>query len=401
MRKVTAAVVAFLISAGVSVTVVPASQASVCEPDGTGCTKAGTYDGPDVVINSDFLGTKVVWTKSVVQPYSSGVPLYWTMYTTYTNITAASLTIECPGSWPDPGYVAEVMSGGSGDDGLVGAENTSCSANPGMLAPLAPGASLTLQATFHNVPWPGSSVAVQWGDAGTSAAVNPFSSTTPTPAPVAYNLAWNGYVHAGASWAVGAMIVVPHLKCPFIQSAGAGAAANPWVGLGGATKGSPLVQVGIQSKCVQFGIQENHLVWQQLPPDTNVNPILTKLAFAGDHVFLSVDYLGGTKFYLDATDTNRLSGWHWSKTIQEKAEKGVPQSSDWIVEAGGPPLADFGVAQFAGASYAPTRTGGGQYTDNGNAVRFIAGSARRPDTSVSDIGTGSSSGAFTVNYIRS
>jgi hypothetical protein len=293
------------------------------------------------------------------------------------------------------------MPGGSGDDGLVSAGSTSCSANPDMQVPLAPGASLTFQATFHNVPWPGSSVAIQWGNAGTSAPVNPFSTATPKPVPVQYNPIWNGYVHAGSSWAVGAMIVVPQLKCPFFQKPGIGAAANPWVGVGGATKGSPLVQIGIQSQCVQYGLQENHLVWEQIPPDSGVNPVLTKLAFVGDHVFLSVDYLGGTKFYLDATDTNRLFGWHWSKTIQETAEKGVPQSADWIVEAGGPPLANFGTVQFAGASYAPTRSGDGQYADNGDAVRFIADNARRPDTSISGIGTGSNAGAFTVHYIRS
>jgi hypothetical protein len=60
-----------------------ASQASVCQGNGTGCAKAGTYPGPNALISNNYTGFTVVWAKSVVQPYSSGVPLYWTAYMTY------------------------------------------------------------------------------------------------------------------------------------------------------------------------------------------------------------------------------------------------------------------------------------------------------------------------------
>ena len=149
--------------------------ASVCQPDGTGCTKAGTYAGPDALISSDYSGFKVVWTSSVVQPYSSGVPLYWTAYLTYTNISSSSLTLGCPGNWVDASFVAEQMSGGDGNDGMVYADSTTCTKDPGESVTVAPGDTFTAFATFHNVPWPGSAVAIQWGDAGTSAPVYPFT----------------------------------------------------------------------------------------------------------------------------------------------------------------------------------------------------------------------------------
>jgi hypothetical protein len=399
MRKIAIAAAALLISAGTSVAFASASSASVCRPNGSGCTKAGTYPGPNAVINRDFLGVKVVWTKSVVKPYSSGVPLYWTAYVTYTNITSGTLTLGCPGPWANPAYVTENMSGGSGDDGTVPAESTSCSADPGMNKSLAPGASLVFSATFHNVPWPGSAVAIHWGGAGTSAPVHPFS--TSSAAPVQYGTPWNGYVHTGRSYSVGAEFQVPHLKCSFATNPLNEPAANPWVGLGGAVAGSPLVQIGIISRCAAFGAQVNYLVWEQIPPDSGIQPVPTKLAFAGDTIFASVDYLGGTKFYMDATDTNRLTGWHWDKTIQEPTEKGAPVSAEWIVEAGGPALANFGTVNFEAASFAPNPSAGGQLVDNAHAKRYIAGDARRPQTRISDIGSGSTAGSFSISYIRS
>jgi hypothetical protein len=181
MRRLVVIAATLLTLSGVSAGTATANSASVCQPDGTGCTKAGTYPGPNAVINSNFLGVKVVWTKSVVQPYSSGVPLYWTAYMTYTNITSAGITLGCPGGWADASYVSEHMSGGSGDDGTVSAENTSCSQDPGLVVPVAPGGTYTLSATFHNVPWPGSTVAITWGNAGTSPNVSPFRSSSPPP----------------------------------------------------------------------------------------------------------------------------------------------------------------------------------------------------------------------------
>jgi len=147
----------------------------VCEPNGTGCTKGGTYPDPNALISSNYTGFEVTWSSTSVQPYSSGVPLYWTVGMTYTNVSSSTLTLGCPGNWPSASFVQEQMSGGLGDDGTVAADSTTCSNNPGWTAAVAPGGTAVVYATFHNVPWPGDAVAITWGDAGTSEAINPFT----------------------------------------------------------------------------------------------------------------------------------------------------------------------------------------------------------------------------------
>jgi hypothetical protein len=181
MKRLIVMIAALLTIAAVSAVTATASQASVCQPNGKGCTKAGDYHGPNALISSNYTGFKVVWTESVVRPYSSGVPLYWTAYMTYTNIESSTLTLGCPGNWPNASYVSEHMSGGSGDDGTVAAVATSCSENPGLAVPVPPGGTFTVDATFHNVPWPGSAVAITWGSGGTSHYVYPFRSSPPPP----------------------------------------------------------------------------------------------------------------------------------------------------------------------------------------------------------------------------
>jgi hypothetical protein len=147
----------------------------VCEPDGTGCTLGGTYPDPDALISSDYDGFQVTWTATSVQPYSSGVPLAWTIGITYQNIESASVTLGCPGDWADAAFVGETMSGGDGNDGTVAASDTTCSDNPNWTATVPPGGTVEVDATFRNVPWPGVAVVITWGDAGTSAAIYPFS----------------------------------------------------------------------------------------------------------------------------------------------------------------------------------------------------------------------------------
>ncbi len=185
MKRLIVIAAALLTLSAVSAVTATASSASVCEPDGTGCTQAGTYPGPNAVINTDYNGNfKVIWTKSVVQPYSSGVPLYWTAYVTYTNISSSDQTLACPGaSGLAASGISEYMSGGSGDDGTVDAETSNCDQNPNLTVTVPPGGTDTDWATFHNVPWPGSAVSITWGDIGTSPNAYPFSSMPPNPGP--------------------------------------------------------------------------------------------------------------------------------------------------------------------------------------------------------------------------
>ena len=153
----------------------PSPPSTACQPDGTGCTPGGDYPNPNAVINSDYSGLSVTWTSTSVQPYSSGVPLYWTVGVTFTNVSSSGVYLDCSADWATPSNVGETMSGGAGDDGWVSAETTTCNDNPSWSATLAPGDSVTVHATFHNVPWPGSAVSIAWGSAGTSPSIYPFS----------------------------------------------------------------------------------------------------------------------------------------------------------------------------------------------------------------------------------
>lgn len=131
---------------------------------GLGCTKAGGYHNPNALLNSNYTGFEVTWTSTSVQPYSSGVPLYWTAGMTYKNVGSSTLTLGCPGNWADASNVRQYMSGGKGNDGMVAADSTTCSENPSWTASVAPGGIAEVYVTFHNVPWPGVAVAIQWGE---------------------------------------------------------------------------------------------------------------------------------------------------------------------------------------------------------------------------------------------
>jgi serine/threonine protein kinase len=150
---------------------VSSPAATVCQGDGTGCTKAGTYRDPNVVISADSGGFEITWTSTSVQPYSSGDPLYWTAGMTYKNVSSATLQIGCPAA----SGISEYMADGKGDDGYVPAMNTSCGGDPGWQATVLPGDSINIGATFHNVPWPGCTVSVTLGGAGSSPAIYPFT----------------------------------------------------------------------------------------------------------------------------------------------------------------------------------------------------------------------------------
>jgi hypothetical protein len=176
MRRLGILITMFILLIGISVITASASSASTCQSDGTGCTKAGTYPGPYALINKDFHGFKIVWTKSVVRPYSSGVPLYWNAYATYTNITGSTLSLRCSANPGDLSSVQEHMSGGSGDDGTVSASATLCTNDPGWRVEVPPKGTAQSYSTFHNVPWPGSAVSLTWTNQGTTPYVYPFQS---------------------------------------------------------------------------------------------------------------------------------------------------------------------------------------------------------------------------------
>jgi hypothetical protein len=257
MRRVIFAVIAALTLIGLfaAAPAAIARPASVCQPNGTGCAKAGTYPGLNALISSDYTGFKVVWTSSVVHPYSSGVPVLWTAYVTYTNIESSPLALGCPGAWANAANVAEVMAGGSGDDGLVHASSTNCSQDPGQDVTVRPGGTFTAFATFGNVPWPGSTVTIEWGGAGSSAAVYPFvPPITNFPNP-----GWAGYLAqtGDAATQVNGSFVVPKVRCAKGESSTAGF----WVGVSNSAGDSTIAQDGVAAFCYK-GKSGYYLWWE-------------------------------------------------------------------------------------------------------------------------------------------
>jgi hypothetical protein len=178
MKRLIVIAATLLTLAGVSALTATASSASVCQGNGTGCTKAGTYT-ENAVVNGDYGGVfKVVWVKSVVASYPSGsIPVKWTAYVNYTNVSSSTQTLNCNGA--DNTSIQENLSGGSGDtNGYVSASSSLCSQNPDYSVTVPKGGTTTDWAVFGNVPWPGTSVSLTWdaGVVGTSPYIYPFGS---------------------------------------------------------------------------------------------------------------------------------------------------------------------------------------------------------------------------------
>jgi len=137
--------------------------------DASGTLVAIKYLRPDLLADPEF--AELFRAEAQVLASMEGLDAYLTC----TNMSSDSLTLTCPSDWVDASYVAEQMSRGGGDDGMVSAESTTCTEDPDESVTVAPGGIFTAFVTFHNVPWPGSAVAIEWGHAGTSASVYPFS----------------------------------------------------------------------------------------------------------------------------------------------------------------------------------------------------------------------------------
>lgn len=146
--------------------------ATVCLASGVGCTQPGTYSDINAVISRVYEGFKISWLSADVQGTTSGYPLYWTAHVAFTNLTAEPIAFSCTLAQ----NVWMHATGGKGDDGYLRAESTSCSSDPALVSSVSPGQSYTLSATFHNVPWPGSRVAILLQDINASSpGVYPFT----------------------------------------------------------------------------------------------------------------------------------------------------------------------------------------------------------------------------------
>jgi hypothetical protein len=178
MRRLLMIAVAACMAVGLATPAMASFSPSVCQPDGTGCTKGGVYHNVDALINgrADGNQVRVTWKNVEVQSWKfPGNPLYWTVGVAYQNYGSSSITVSCTGGWVKASYVGEYMQGGRGNNGYVAAESTTCSQNPGKQWNLPPGGLLFLYATFHNVPWPGTQVSIGWGEDGQGPYIDPFA----------------------------------------------------------------------------------------------------------------------------------------------------------------------------------------------------------------------------------
>lgn len=358
MRRLVMLVAALLTGLGMSVAAAGSAVASVCQGSGASCTAAGAYSGmPHAVINSDYNGARVVWTSSKVTPYSSGVPLSWTVYVVYTDVSFGSIELTCANG--GIGQVYEVMIGGSGDDGEVPASTDTCTANPNLTVTLNPGQSYTNFATFDNVPWPGSTVALKWGSIGTSPSVTPWTCAQPASS------AWAGYVACG----VNARSITATWAVPIAITSGKPAKSGSafWVGLGGTTSDvrgadSDLEQTGTASDVVNGS--RKYFAWYELVPADPVT--IAKPLAAGDIMTATVTLTGSDQYHITLVDKGR---WTFSRTFTDS--HGGHNSAEAIAEwasglktciAPRCPLTDFSTVAFSGlkadgyslGSYHPT-----------------------------------------------
>ena len=206
------------------------------------------------------------------------------------------------------------------------------------------------------------------------------------------NKIWNGYVtkitktstasYVQANW------TVPDTKCPgpFHTTS-----ASMWVGLGGVN--TPVIQVGVETLCSN-GIRVIAPVWEVTPPQKHVQ-IIFHTVKAGDLIFASIQHGHGRHsrdYYLTLSDNNRK--WLvWTKTVT--GPKAPAREADWIVEAGGKPLANFGTTEFTNCLY---QTPGSGPKFLGHAVKYEAGTKHGNQTSVSKVTNHSQT--FKIKYLR-
>lgn len=176
------------------------------------------------------------------------------------------------------------------------------------------------------------------------------------------------------------------------------AGLGQWIGLGGldtATITSPgPVQIGTVSRCAA-GVQLSFAVWEVRPGQSGTQTILTGPVTAGDYIDADVKYLGGNQYSISITDNS----WEWtfSQTVTQPASNVAPKMADWIIEAGGPPLANFGTAQFTECYY----NNGGGLEPLVSGYTFEAGTSSGNETSVSPISQYGGYGPnFTITWQR-
>lgn len=126
------------------------------------CAKAGWYVPGGNGKAWDNGTVSVTWVNSYVKFFPEGqVPQWITYFADYRNHGSQPQLFVC-GPADDPRLAKEWFYRGGKEIGYVNAEKTSCSENPNLTFTLQPGEHRFLWATFHNVPWHGDRIALEW-----------------------------------------------------------------------------------------------------------------------------------------------------------------------------------------------------------------------------------------------
>ena len=240
--------------------------------------------------------------KSVVASYPSGsIPVKWTAYVHYINMTSSTLTLTCSGGGGTLAELTENLSGGSGDTGgSVSASSSQCSQNPGLVVNVPPGDTDTDWAAFGNVPWPGTSVSLTWAPVGTSPYIHPFGP-------------------GDTDWADGSFCT-SHYSQPALSYSNWGVTpCGQTFGTNSKTQGAiyyngvELDSVGFQ--CVELAARYFYFETTQAPPHPASGALFaSSLSGYGYKVYPAGSMNGTNKFQSSLTAGNIISMWSKSDT---------------------------------------------------------------------------------------
>jgi hypothetical protein len=119
------------------------------------------------------------WNSSYVYRYPKGrVPLWWRVNVTYINTSEYIIYLTCKGM-ENPKEMREHFYRNRRHIGHVSASETMCSRNPKWIASLGPHRRTTSWALFHNVPWKGDLISIEWSYLGRSAFNDPYARRLP------------------------------------------------------------------------------------------------------------------------------------------------------------------------------------------------------------------------------
>ena len=307
MKRLIVVAVMLLTLAALSAVTATSSSASVCQSNGTGCTKAGTYT-ENAVINSNLGGFKVVWVQSVVASYPSGtIPVKWTAYVHYINQSSSTLTLTCSGGGSG---LTENLSGGSGDTGgYVTASYSQCSQNPGLIVNVPPGGTDTDWAVFGNVPWPGTKVALTWASVGTSPYIYPFGSGDTDWADSSFcSRSWK-YAPSGAPYigvtykgvaACGNSVTVGNNQGP--------------ISYNGVYFDNGNTEPGVGFQCVELAARYYYFETTQAPPHPATGALFASSLSSSYNVYPPGSMVGTARYQSSLTAGNIISMWSNSDT---------------------------------------------------------------------------------------